>query len=165
MKRGQLLTIVYALSIIINACGGEEPDTAIVSIKNDFNNPQIEKKPPWTICHAWYNGTFFEKIEIGQTSEEQEVTAGLEYVYMIAAWDDPACAIENSLPVASKQESETVPEQTLTIAINVPNHQGPCPPEGVQPISEVLYNKILELWPEYNFKPYVQRTENPQCVE
>jgi hypothetical protein len=69
------------------------------------------------------------------------------------------------LPLASRQEEEVVPGQVRTIALNAPNHQGPCPPEGIEPIPESLYDRILELWPEYGFEPYASRTENAQCAE
>jgi hypothetical protein len=35
----------------------------------------------------------------------------------------------------------------------------------VQPIPREQYERILALWPDYNFKPYDQRTENTQCTE
>jgi len=136
---------------------------AKVRIKNDFNNPEMAFNPPWTICKSSFMGVEFGKIGIGETSEEKEVDAGMDYVLMVAAWDDPDCSPEHCLPIASKNEEEVVANQQRTIAINLPNHQGPCPPEGVEPIPEQLYNRILNLWPEYNFKPYSQRTENPQC--
>jgi hypothetical protein len=82
----------------------------------------------------------------------------------VAAWDDPTCAPENCLPIASKNEEEVVAGQSRTIAINMPNHQGPCPPEGVPPIPEDQYNRILALWPKYAFKPYEQRAENTECL-
>jgi hypothetical protein len=34
----------------------------------------------------------------------------------------------------------------------------------VEPIPQALYDRILELWPEYGFLPYEQRTENPECL-
>jgi hypothetical protein len=154
--------LASSLSILAVSCE-EEEGTARVSIKNDFNNPDIEKKPPWTICEASYLGAEFGKIAIDETSAEEEVAPGLDYVLMVAAWDDPDCAPEHCLPIASKNEEEVVGGQTRTVAINVPNHQGPCPPEGVAPIPEELYNRILALWPEFGFKPYAQRTENTQC--
>lgn len=145
--------------------GGAIKEPAYVSIKNDFNNPNIERKPPWTICKANYRGVEFGKINIGETSAEKEVEAGLDYVLMVAAWNDPACHSEHSLPIASKNEEEIVKGQHRVININVPNHQGPCPPEGIQPIPENLYNRILELYPEYHFKPYSERTQNTQCQQ
>ena len=147
------------------ACGEEDTGSAVVSIQNDFNDPEIEKKPPWTICKAFYLDAEFENIGIGETSEEQEVIPGLDHVLMVAAWDDPECSPEHCLPIASKNEEEVVDGQTRTIVINVPNHQGPCPPEGVAPMPQELYDRILELWPEYDFKSYDERTENPQCQD
>ena len=144
--------------------GGGSEEQAFVSIKNDFNNPEASFQPPWTICHAWYGGTTFDTILLGETSAEKTVTAGLGYVYMVAAWGDPTCAPENCLPIASKNEEETVPDQHRTITIGMTNHQGPCPPEGVAPIPEAAYNKILELWPAYGFKSYAERTQNTQCL-
>ncbi len=77
------------------------------------------------------------KIEIGKTGNEIEVTPGLDFVL-----------------------EETVEGQTRTIFINKPNHQGPCSPEGVPPIAKELYNRILALWPSYNFKLYDLRSGN-----
>lgn len=160
--------ILYAMMLMIGsmatiACGDDDStEKAYVQLQNDFDNPDLPN-PPWTICKAYYNDTFFDKVDIGETGEEFEVEAGLGYVYMILAWDDPDCNPENCLPVASRNEEEVVPGQSRTIVINVPNHQGPCPPQGVEPIPEDLYNQILELWPEYEFEPYENRTQNPQC--
>jgi hypothetical protein len=142
----------------------EEEGTALVTLHDDFDNPEMSFQPPWTICESSYLGVEFGKIGIGELSAEQEVVPGLDYVLMVAAWDDPDCNPEHCLPIASKNEEEVVDGQSRTIAINLPNHQGPCPPEGVQPIPEDLYDRILELWPEYGFKPYAERTENPQCL-
>lgn len=145
-------------------CGEEDKGTAYVRIYNDFNNPEMAFQPPWTICESSYMGVAFGKTSLDASTVEVEVRPGLDYVLMVAAWDDPDCNPENCLPIASRNEEETVDGQTRTIAINLPNHQGPCPPEGVVPIPEELYNRILELWPEYNFKPYAQRTENTECL-
>ena len=144
--------------------GDDETDNATVSLRNDFENPEFDRMPPWTICEAHYGGAEFGTIGLGETSEPQEVSPGLDYVYMVAAWDDPSCTPENCLPIASRQEEEVVPGRTRTIAINVANHQGPGPPENVEPIPQTLYERILELWPEYGFLPYEQRTENPECL-
>lgn len=156
-----------ALGLWAVAVAGCETGTesATVQIQNDFNNPAVEGfKPPWTICRATYLGVEFGRIGIGETSAPQKVVPGLDYVLMVAAWDDPECHPENCLPIASKNEEEVVDGQTRIIAIGKPNHQGPCPPEGVPPIPETVYNRILELYPEYGFKPYAQRTENTQCL-
>jgi MoxR-like ATPase len=83
---------------------------------------------------------------------------------MVAAWDDPSCALENCLPIASKNEEEVVDGQRRTIVIGLPNHQGPCPPEGVPPIPEAQYERIRALWPSYGFEPYADRAQNPQCL-
>ena len=148
------------------SCGSESADPATVRIENDFDNPEFARQPPWHICKAHYRGATFENIALGETSAPQEADAGLDYVLMVCAWDDPTCAAEHILPIASKNEEETIAGQERTIVLNVPNHQGPCPPAipEIQPIPEDLYNRILDLWPEYNFKPYDQRTENPQCL-
>jgi len=143
----------------------EDEGSALVRIQNDFNNPTLERRPPWTICRSSYLGADFGRIGLGETSAEREVAPGLDYVLMVAAWDDPTCAPENCLPIASRNEEEVVDGQTRTIAINAPNHQGPCPPEGVAPIPEAVYNRILALWPEFGFKPYADRTQNPQCLD
>ena len=161
------LMIALTVGSLLVACGDDgdsEDEVAHVAIQNDFNNESFDRMPPWTICESYYGGSEFGTIGIGESSEEQEVSPGLGYVYMVAAWDDPACAAEHCLPIASRQEEEVVPGQTRTIAINVPNHQGPCPPEGVAPIPQDLYEEILDLWPDYGFLPYAQRTENPECL-
>lgn len=146
-------------------CGEENETVANVRIQNDFNNPEMTFQPPWTICESSYLGVDFGKVTLDASSAELEVPAGLDYVLMVAAWDDPECNPENCLPIASRNEEETVDGQTRTIDINLPNHQGPCPPEGVEPIPEELYNRILALWPQYNFKPYADRAENPECLD
>lgn len=165
MRKGLVPTLLLLAGLLMACAEDEEQSKATVSIQNDFNNPEIERKPPWTICEANYGGTEFGNIIIGETSTAKEVNAGLDYVLMVLAWDDPSCAPENCLPVASKNQEETVSGQTRVIAINAPNHQGPCPPEGVQPIPQELYERILALYPKYGFKPYEQRTENPQCLD
>ena len=159
-----MLLAVMALSVVTTGCEDSEDATATVQLKNDFDNPEMDYQPPWVICESAYQGVEFGFLDIGETSEEQEVEAGVDYVLMVAAWDDPTCAPENCLPIASRNEEEVVDGQTRTISINMPNHQGPCPPEGIQPIPEELYNRILALWPEYNFLPYDRRTENTKCL-
>ena len=160
--------IIPALFVILFSCnlfGPEETKMANVSIKNDFNNASMDRKPPWIIAQCSYRGVEFGKILHGDSSEVKEVEPGLDYVLMVACWDDTACSTHNCLPIASKVEEEVVAGQTRTIALNAPNHQGPCPPTGVEPISETLYNRVLELWPEYGFKLYGERTQNPECVK
>jgi hypothetical protein len=139
-------------------------DVAYASIKNDFNDPQFTFNPPWTICQSAYLSAQFGKIAIGDTSGEKQISPGLDNVLMVAAWADPACAPAHCLPIASKAEEEIVSGQHRTITIAMPSHQGPCPPEGVPPIAQALYDRILALWPQYGFLPYAQRTQNPQCL-
>jgi hypothetical protein len=161
-----LVGALLAGAVAVAGCDDtDEGGSAIVSILNDFDNPELDFQPPWTICESSYLDVEFGAIDIGAASAGQTVTPGLDYVLMVAAWDDPTCAPENSLPIASRNEEEVVDGQTRAIAINLPNHQGPCPPEGVEPIPEELYDRILALWPDYGFKPYAERTENPQCLE
>lgn len=164
--RIQVLFLSIA-TVTAAACSDEADDTATatVAIENDFDNDEFDRKPPWTICEAHYLGADFGKVEIGQRSGEMQVSPGLDHVLMIAAWDDPTCSKEHALPIASKSEEEVVDGQTRTIFINVPNHQGPCPPEGVQPIPQELYDRILDLWPQYGFLPYAERTQNTQCTQ
>lgn len=169
MKRIGWMVMVAALAPAVVACGGpedqdEDPPKARVRLHNDFNNASMARKPPWTICESSYLDASFGKIGLGETSAEQEVEPGLDYVLMVAAWDDPTCNPDNCLPIATRNEEEVVEGQTRTIAITMPNHQGPCPPEGVAPIPEAQYNRILQLWPQYAFKPYAQRTENTECL-
>ena len=155
---------MMALAVMIVAgCGGADQDVAQVSLKNDFSNPSMSSQPPWTICKSSYHGVDFGKVPLGATSAEQQVTPGLDYVLMVADWSDPACDPAHSLPLASKSEEEVVPGQRRTIVIGLGNHQGPCPPEGVAPMPAQLYERILALWPEYGFKPYADRAQNPQC--
>ena len=157
--------LICCLFLVVACDDDSDGDVAYVIIHNDFDNQDMEYQPPWTICHANYMGVEFGHIDIGQQSAELEVEPGLDNVLMVVAWQDPECNPENCLPVASRNEEEVVTEQHRTIAINMPNHQGPCPPEGVQPIPEELYNRVLELYPEYDFKPYSERTENTQCLD
>jgi len=152
--------------VAVAGCGGNGSSVAYASIKNDFNDPSIQGfQPPWTICRSSYLGVSFGQIDIGDTSAENKVEAGIDNVLMVAAWNDPTCSPAHCLPIASANAEEIVPGQHRTITISLPNHQGPCPPEGVAPIPEALYDRILALWPEFNFKPYAQRTENPQCLD
>ena len=148
-----------------SGCESDDEEPAYVIIHNDFDNPEMSFNPPWTICESFFGGTFFGKVGIGEMSEELEVEPGLGYVLFVAAWDDPDCNPENCLPIATRNEEEVVSGQHRTIAINMPNHQGPCPPEGISPIPQDLYEQILELWPDYDFLPYDRRTENTQCLD
>jgi hypothetical protein len=157
------LLVTGAAILSCNTTDPQEKQTATVRIKNYFNNASMALKPPWTIAKCSYCGVEFGKILLGDSSDAKEVEPGLDYVLMVASWADPACSTQNCLPIASKVEEEVVAGQTRTISLNAPNHQGPCPPEGVQPIPEAAYNRILKLWPEYGFKPYADRAQNPQC--
>ncbi|MBU1535790.1 hypothetical protein KKF84_10750 [Myxococcota bacterium] len=168
MKTMNYMAMVLLVCTLITtavSCESEEAGEAVVSIKNDFNNPEMTYQPPWTICESSYLGQEFGPIAIGETSATLTIQPGLGNVLMVAAWDDPDCNPENCLPIASKNEEEVVDGQTRVISINMPNHQGPCPPEGVQPIPEELYEAIRAMWPQYDFLPYDQRTENTQCLE
>jgi hypothetical protein len=149
--------------LISYGCGSDGEEPATVRIHNFFTNPDTPAQPPWTICEASYLGADFGKIELDQTSQAHEVVAGLDYVLMVAAWDDPSCAVEHCLPIATKNEEETVPGQERTIVLDMPNHQGPCPPEGIQPIPQAQYDRIRALYPDYGFPTYAQRTDAPQC--
>jgi hypothetical protein len=165
MSKLRLLPLPFALVLAaVSGCSSDEEGNAAVQLKNDFDNPEMPRKPPWTICESSYLGVEFGKIAIGETSEARTVTPGLDNVLMVAAWDDPTCTPSKCLPIASRQEEEVVSGQTRTIAINMPNHQGPCPPEGIPPIPQALYDRILALWPDYDFKPYAERTQNTQCL-
>lgn len=165
MKVVALVMAGAFLVVLPIGCGSDSEDPAKVRIENDFDNTTFERQPPWTICDASYGGAFWTDIGIGETSEPAEATPGLDHVLMVAAWEDPTCAPEHCLPLASKNEEETIAGQERTIVINVPNHQGPCPPEalGIEGIPQDLYDRILELWPDYGFLPYAQRRQNPQC--
>jgi len=162
MKRHSLCLILALLS---TACGDTEADVGYVRLKNDFDNPAMERRPPWTICKSSFQGVELGAVTIGSTGDEKEVPAGIDYVLMVAAWNDPTCSPASALPLASKSEEEVVTGQHRTIAIHVANHQGPCPPEGVQPIPEAQYERIRALWPEFGFKPYAERTQNSQCAK
>lgn len=167
LRRWMFATIASAALLAFGCSdddGGSSANAKVI-IKNDFNNPDSERKPPWTVCESSFRDVAFGRIDLGASSEEKEVTPGEGLVYMVAAWKDPSCAPENCLPLATKNLEEVVSGQTRTITLSVNNHQGPCPPEGVQPIPEEIYNKILELWPTYAFKPYAERLKNPKCVK
>ena len=165
MRMLRPLSLALALVAVVG-CSSDDDETAkaTVQIMNDFNNEEMAYRTPWTICESSYLGVEFGKLEIGETSDAKSVSPGLDYVLMVAAWDDPTCSPENCLPIASKNEEEVVDGQTRTIALNMPNHQGPCPPEGVPPIPDAQYERILELWPDYDFKSYDERTENTECL-
>lgn len=167
MKFDRLICLASALFLVLGCAENDNDDAAVakVRIKNDFNNAEMAYQPPWTICQASYLGASFGSIALGEKSEIKGVKPGLDYVLMVAAWADPDCNAENALPIASKNEEEVVDGQSRTIAINMANHQGPCPPEGVAPIPEETYNRILELWPDYGFLAYADRTNNTQCLE
>ncbi len=136
------------LGMMALSCDSTSPETsAVVRIKNDFNNEEMERKPPWTICECSYRDVEFGRVLLGETSDAREVEPGLDYVLMVVAWNAPACSTHNCLPVASSNEEEIVDGQTRTIAINAPNHQGPCPPEGIEPIPHDLYERIRAIWP------------------
>ena len=161
MRRPSTCLVVPLLcGLLLAACGGEDPRTATVSLRNDFG-----ATPPWTVCQAWYNGVAFDRVPPGATSAPREVQAGLGPVYLVGAWADPDCRPEHCLPLATRNDEEVVPGQQRTISLTMQNHQGPCPPEGVAPIPEALYGKVLALWPQYGFRPYAERTTNPQCVK
>lgn len=151
-----LLTMLACASCSDDAGSG----TAYVRLQNDFQDPA-----KWAICKSSYLGQEFGAVARGETSAEQEVEPGLDYVLMVAAWDDPTCAPEHCLPLASKNEEEIVDGQHRTITLALANHQGPCPPEGVPPIPQAQYDRVLALWPDFGFEPYAQRTDNPQCVK
>jgi hypothetical protein len=167
MAMGKLGLLGAALLLGLGAvtgCAGDEVGSATVRIENDFDNPDLPFQPPWTLCEVSYLDVEFGKVPHGATSPAREVAPGLDYVLMVAAWDDPDCAPENCLPLASKGEEEVVDGQTRTIVLSLPNHQGACPPEGVAPMAQELYERLLALWPEYGFKPYAERTQNSQCL-
>ena len=164
MSRLHLMPLALLLVATVGCETDDDEALATVQLKNDFNNPEMDFQPPWTLCESSYRGVEFGKLLAGKISEPEKVAPGLDFVLMIAAWDDTSCAFEHCLPLASKNEEEVVQGQTRTIAINLPNHQGACPPEGVPPIPQAQYDRILELWPEYDFLPYEHRTENTQCV-
>jgi hypothetical protein len=168
-------TLVYSFMalfftvILLIGCGSTDPDKkeqSFVTIKNDFNNATLERKPPWTIVKCSYREVEFGKILIGDNSEQKVVTPGFDYVLMVACWSDTSGTFYKCLPIASKVQEEVVNGQTRIIAINASNHWGPCPPSGtnIQPIDSVLYERIRAKWPEYGFEPYSSRTLNPQCL-
>jgi hypothetical protein len=157
--------MTVTLMLASGGCGsGSEPDIAYASIKNDFNNPEMAKKPQWTLCRSSYLGVDFGRVDLDATSAEAAVPAGFDHVLMAAAWEDPTCTAVKMLPIASKNEEEILPGQHRTLSINVANHQGPCPPEGVAPVPQVLYDRIVALWPDLGFLTYEQRRQNPQCL-
>ena len=167
MKQGATFLVLWIVGVCFLSCdstGPEDRATATVRIKNYFNNPYNAFNPPWTIMQCSYRGVQFGKIGIGDSSDAKTVEPGLDYVLMVASWDDTAGDPAHCLPIANKNEEEVVDGQTRTIVIQLTNHQGPCPPQGVQPIPEAQYEQIRQLWPEYNFQPYADRAQNPQCA-
>lgn len=163
LQLGVLANLLLA-SLLLAGCVGDDPGSAQVQLQNDFDNPAAPFQPPWTICESSYVGVDFGKVGLGETSVAHTVTPGLDYVLMVAAWDDPTCAPENCLPLVSAAEEEVVDGQVRTIALSLANHQGACPPTGVAPMPEAEYDRILALWPSYGFKTYAERTLNTQCL-
>ncbi len=165
MRSSLILSLFLIPAVCFLSCDffSQENQTAIVRLKNDFNNKSLDRRPPWIIAESSYMGKQFGKILLGDSREAIEVEPGLDYILMVGCWDDTSCSTHNCLPLASKIEEEVSAGQRRTIYLNAPNHQGPCPPEGVEPIPEELYNRILELWPQYQFRPYSERKLNPQC--
>jgi hypothetical protein len=156
-------TLAFPIALACAGCGDGGGDAA-VSIQNDFNDPQTAFQPPWTICRSAYLGVDFGTIDLGTTSAAKTVKPGLDFVLMVGAWNDPGCDPAHALPIATMSEEEVVGGQTRTIAVNLANHQGACPPEGVAPLPEAQYDRIVARWPEFGFKPYAERTQNPQCA-
>ena len=163
MTKHRLALTILGLAFAAG-CGSDDSGPAWASIKNDFNNPAMAYQPPWTICRSSYMGVDFGTIAIGDTSPEKQVKAGLDYVMLVGAWSDPTCSPATSLPLATSTEQEIVPGQHETITMSMANHQGPCPPEGVAPIPEAVYDRIIALWPEFNFQPYATRAQNTECL-
>ncbi|NJK88896.1 MAG: hypothetical protein HC923_05475 [Myxococcales bacterium] len=154
---------VMLLGLASMACGDDEDPVATVRIENDFDNPGFPAMPPWTICESSYLGVPFGRIARGETSEQREVRPSTDFVLMVAAFDDETCRVENLLPLSSAVEEETFDGQDRTIVIALPNHRGPCPPQGVEPIEESVYERIRSNWPQFGFEPYATRDQNPQC--
>jgi len=65
-------------ALLLTACGGEGTGSAVVAIDNDFDNPALARRPPWTICEAAYLGVDFGRIAPGETSAERELSPGLD---------------------------------------------------------------------------------------
>jgi hypothetical protein len=157
---GRALLSILAIAVGLTGCG-DDTEMAFVTLENDFDDPMFPM-PPWTICEASYGGTFFdEPLSAGDVGIEQPVEPGLDYVYMVASFGDPTCA--DPVPLATRMEEETLPGQRRTIAISVPNHQGPCPPMGVPPIPEAQYERVRELFGDYEFPPYADRLSLSLC--
>ena len=88
MTKHCLLLAVLALAPA-SGCGSDSDLPGFASIKNDFNNPAMAYQPPWTICRSSYMGVDFGTIAIGDTSPEKQVTAGLDYVLLVGAQNNP----------------------------------------------------------------------------
>lgn len=154
---------LYPLLALLMACGAEEP--AVVTLVNAFDDPDAPRQPPWTLCEAAYlDGRFTEALEPGESSAPVEVEAGLDFVYMVASFGDPSCPEDSVNPLVSAVEEETVPGQTRDLTIALANHRGPCPPEGVEPMSEAAYETVRELWPDLDFPPFAERNTLSLCA-
>jgi hypothetical protein len=156
------LPVASFVTVSLLACGGE--DAAVVSIRNGFDDPSADRQPPWTFCETLYNGVDFGRIEFGAESEAREVQPGFDFVLMVASFGDPGCPTATVLPLASRVREETVAGQRRTITIDLANHQGPCPPMGIQPLPEETYERIRSQWPEFEFEPYDSRADNGGCA-
>jgi hypothetical protein len=166
MLNALAVSLLATAGTLAGGCGDDGAEPALVAIENDFDNPTFDAQPPWTLCDAWFQGTYFGRIPRGERSELLEVEPGVGLVFMVASFADPDCNDDNLLPLATVMDEEALAGVERTVFINLPNHRGPCPPRmDVPMISEESYNRVLELFPDAPFEPYERRTENTQCQD
>jgi len=128
-----VLTLMAPL--VLAGCGKSDDEaSALVKIQNDSTTGD-ELPAAWTICRSSYLGINFGTIGIGETSAEQPVTPGLDFVLMVAAWDDPSCVAATSLPIASTDEEEVVDGQSGPSRSTLPTTRV-VPARGRRPIPE-----------------------------
>jgi hypothetical protein len=152
-----------ALSFLLGCAPADDP--ALVTLVNAFDDPDAPRQPPWTICEAAYlDARFDAALAPGEASDPTEVEAGLGPVYMVASFGDPACPEANLSPLVSAVEEETLPGQERDLTIALANHRGPCPPEGVEPMSEAAWDAVRERWPELDFPAFADRDTIALCA-